>query len=159
MFENRYMIDKKRYFEWMKETSFSGKYLGFVIFWAIMTVACVIIAFAGDLLIGYVMAAYCAYRAFLHWAVIANNQYRRVTKRFGKKEWERKILFREEGIEVMDDTMSAKFEYKDISDIVEKGNYVKIIGRKNMMIRLYADCFVDSNWEECRKYIYTRRLS
>lgn len=159
MFENRYMIDKKRYFEWMKETSFSGKYLGFVIFWAIMAVACVIIAFAGDLLIGYVMAAYCAYRAFLHWAVITNNQYRRVTKRFGKKEWERKILFREDGIEVMDDTMSAKFAYKDVSDIVEKGNYIKIIGRKNMMIRLYADCFVDSTWEECREYINIRRAS
>lgn len=157
MFVNRYIIDKKRYFKWVRESSFSGVQLGFFIFWVIMAVCGGVFLLLDSAPIGYVLTAFCIYRAFFRWYVIAKVQYKRLTEMIHKKEWERQVVLGDEYVEVTDETMSSKYRYEDITEIKENGNEVKIIGKKKFTIRLYADCFLDSTWDECKDFINNRR--
>lgn len=156
LFENKYTLSKQRFMEWGKENAFSGKRLPFAIYWFLFAIGLTVFACITKEWVALVLALFCLYRACIHWLVVTNNQYNILAKHHGRADWTRRILFQPESIQVIDTDASVEYRYGDITEIKENGNYVKLLANNGTVIRLYTDMFVETNWQECKKFILTK---
>lgn len=153
VYENEYVLSRERFMNWGRKSAFQGTRLIFAIFWCIMMVLCMIFALTTKVWQGTVLGLFCFYRGLIRWRVLINNQYNMLSKQHGESNWKRKILFKQDGIQVIDKEVLICYNYEDIVEIKELGNEIEIIFNNGTVIRLYADTFLNSNWEECKKFI------
>lgn len=153
IFENKYTLTKNIFMEWGKENAFSGKHKAFAVYWVMIAIVWIAIAGAFKMWIGWLAALFCVYRGCVRWMVVTNGQYKILSKQHGGENWTRRILFQPDNIQVMDGNVAVQYKYTDITNIKEKGNYIKLVANNGTVIRMYENGFVDSTWEECKKFI------
>ncbi|WP_167954786.1 hypothetical protein [Anaerosporobacter faecicola] len=153
LYQNSYELTKKKYLSWGRENAFTGKRRNFAIFWIGMAIVCMGLWIFTKILIDIVLALFCIYRACLHWRMVTSRQYDLLANQHGKVNWTRDVLFYEDRIQITDVEVSVQYKYEDVVGIKESENYIRLLLRNRMMIRLYEDAFVNSNWEECKAYI------
>lgn len=159
LFENKYILTKEKFMEWGKESAFSDKRLFFAVYWLVVAIACATFGILNKTAVAFVLSLFCIYRSCIRWMVLTSRQYDMLSKQHGSNEWTRRIFFESEMIQVIDLNISAQYKYEDIVEIKEKDNYIKLIAKNDTVIRLYADSFVDSTWEECKKFILKKQTS
>lgn len=156
---NTYQITRKKYLSWGMENNFKGARLVLLILWCVFAILFGILDFIAEGFIFYkLMIIFCLYRAFFRNIVIADAQYRRLTKVFHADNWTRTITFGKEDILFVEGTSKISFLYTDISNIYEKENKIRIDFSNKTVIRLYRDAFSDCTWEECRRRIEEKRI-
>lgn len=156
VYQNEYILSKERFMNWGRESAFHGIRLRFVVFWCIMMVVCMILAFTTKAWQGVILGLFCFYQGFFRWRILVNNQYNMLSKRHGESDWTRRILFKQDGIQVIDKETLVCYNYEDVEEIKELEHEIKIIFNNDTVIRLYTDTFLNSNWEECKKFIYEK---
>lgn len=161
--KNEYTVTYNLLKSWMWESKLKGIRLFFFISWICFGVILLPFGILGcyyNVLYGYfilVMVLFCFYCAFLRDILALKRQYSHFAKIYGKENWARTILFDDNFITVTDETSLSRFKYGDITDIIEKEERVSIIIKKATTIRVYKDCFVDSDWETCKIFILSKQ--
>ena len=159
LFINKYIVTKNKFMEWGKENAFNKKHIPFVAYWFTFSVACMIFGIITKVWISILLGLFCIYRACIRWIVLANTQYRILSKQRGGVNWIRKIIFNQDGIKVIDSTVSIEYRYEEIIEIKENDSYIKLVANNGTVIRLYTDENNEFNWEECKKRILEKKLS
>ncbi len=162
--KNEYKVTKPLLRRWMTENMYKGVQLGLNIGWAFFGVLCTVLLIVDaetvtDYIIYGALLALCLYMAVLRIFPLTAVQYKRMAKTYGEENWLRTIDFGEDCITLSEGTISAKYQYKDIMQIREKGNAVWLTARNRTVLRLYKDAFVDSSWEECEALLNDRKDS
>lgn len=156
MIKNEYRVTWKLYKSWLWENKRKPPKSGFTVMWVIFGMAvtgmAAVFRFAPYLIIAFL----CFYRAFIRDILAAGRQYAAMEKSYGQKDWIRTIAIDEEQILLQEGNISVNYKYSDISGIKEKGNKVWLMLRDGKVIRMYKDCFVDSDWETCRNLLVQR---
>ncbi len=157
---NVYTVDWTLYKKWVNESRFRGGRLTLFICWCgllLVSLAYIVISFVVDLDYSFLyiaIAILSIYRAFFHYLLNAKQQFKIVTKTYGKDSWVRTVLFEDDAFYIKDeDKAESKFSYGDIADIIEKDDSVHIKLKAKTYIRLYKSKFIDCNWEECKAFI------
>lgn len=153
MIKNEYRVTWDIYKSWLSENRMKSPRLTFIIIWIIfgLVMTGMYVAFREALYL--LMLLLCIYRAFFRDILVTMRQYGLMAKTYGQKDWLRTIVFGEKQIISQEGQVSVNYEYSDISEMKEKDNKVWLIFRNKTVIRVYKDCFVDSDWEECRALI------
>ena len=68
------------------------------------------------------------------------------------------FFFDTDAIQIKDGINTTSISYADIKCIKEEGNRIWLIFNNKIVLRLYKDCFVNSNCEECKAYISEMNL-
>lgn len=153
LFENQFQVTEEKYIQWGKEGAFSGKRLCFVIAYTIFAVLfCFFGFFSKEAWFSFLFAVLSVYQGYFRWFIITKRQYRMLSQQFGSSNWKRRILFREDKIQIIDENMSIEFQYGDIQKIQEKGNQIKLMMKNKKAIRLYEDAFINHDWEKCKEF-------
>jgi len=157
MIKNEYRVTWKMYKSWLSENRLKSPRLVFAIIWIILGLAGagMYVAYGSSLYL--LMVLFCLYRAFLRDILITKRQYGFMARTYGRKDWLRTIILNEEQIISQEGKISVNYEYSDISELKEKDNKVWLIFKNKTVIRMYKDCFVDSDWEGCRSLIERKR--
>ena len=141
---------------------YKGVQLGLNIGWAFFGILCTILLIVDaetvtDYIIYGALLTLCLYMVVLRIFPITSAQYKRMSKIYGEENWTRTIEFGEDCISLSEGTISAKYQYKDIMSIREKGNKIWLTARNRTVLRLYKDAFVDGTWEECKSLLHERK--
>ncbi len=160
--KNEYKVTQKLLRQWLTENMYKGVQLGMNIGWAALGVLCTaLMIFQSEGVADYILygalLAFCLYMAVLRIFPITSAQYKRMAKMYGEENWTRTIDFGDECITLSEGTISAKYEYKDIMRIREKGNKIWLTARNRTVLRLYKDAFIGGNWEECKTLLHERK--
>ena len=158
MIQNKYIVTKKLYIQWGFENYKKFPQLGFSIFWCIMTLIAIFLWLCEGSFLFIVMMFYTIYRAFFRWIVLCNAQYNRLLKVHNGSTWSYNIFFDTDAIQIKDGINTTSIGYADIKCIKEEGNRIWLIFNNKIVLRLYKDCFVNSNCEECKAYISEMNL-
>lgn len=153
MIRNEYEVTWKLFESWLWENKRKPLRLGFTIMWVLLGLTATGMAVIFRSALFLVMTFLCLYRAFFRDILAAKKQYAAMEKSYGQRDWLRTITFDEDQATVLEGNISVKYQYSDIVGMKEKGNKVWLLLRDEKVIRLYKDCFVDSDWEECRTLI------
>ena len=133
---------------WSKDSLNKEIKNAFILFWSAMAVA--IIAFAILLKLPFliIFAAYCLYRAFFRRNMMAALQYKRLLEVHGGCPWTRTISFEGDKIFIHEDNYDTTLDRHDIVGVKEKNGCIAISFSNKTVVRLYKDCFVntDSNF-------------
>ncbi len=157
---NEYTIDWPLLKKWANESRYTGVRLYFFIGWCVFLAF--LIAFAILTILAnmtsytyyfILLAVFSFFRAFLWNTIIAKQQYKRLTRFYGKNSWVRTICFEENEIIVKDEKTETKYNYSDILEIVEKDENIYLKLQAKTVIRLYKSKFVDCTWEDCKTKI------
>lgn len=71
-----------------------------------------------------------------------------------KDNWERTISFEKELVIVKEGMLETiNLPYTDIISVQEKENQVKILFQNKIILRLYKDCFIQSDWNICKEFL------
>lgn len=157
--KNQYKVTKKLLRQWMTENMYKGVQLGLNIGWAFFGVLCAVLLIVDaetmtDYIIYGALLALCLYMAVLRIFPLTAVQYKRMAKVYGEENWTRTIDFGEDCITLSEGTISARYEYKDIMSIREKGNSIWLTARNRTVLRLYKDAFVGGDWEQCKALLH-----
>lgn len=155
--KNQYIVTEKMYQSWGRENQLKGVQLVFLVLWSFLAV-CVLLLniFGGWTALGILMLLFCLYRAFLRSYVVTRAQYKRLSQAYGTPNWTRTIDFGEEEILIHDGNASVKYAYKDIAGLREKEKRIWLDAANKTVIRLYKDCFVDTDYETWKKRMIER---
>ena len=153
MIKNEYEVTWKVYKSWLFENRMKSPRLTFTIIWIIFGLVSIGMYVVSRFSLYLLMVLFCIYRAFFRDILVTMRQYGFMAKTYGQKDWLRTIVFEEEQIISQEGQVSVNYNYSDISEIKEKDNKVWLIFKNKTVIRMYKDCFVDSDWEECRTFI------
>lgn len=155
--KNQFVVTEKLFQSWGKESRKKGFYLAFKIVWctlaAMIFLVCILY---GWTFFSVFMLLFCLYRAFLHYYVITRAQYRRLSRTYGTSDWTRTIDFSEDGILVNDGKILVQYTYQDIVGFRENGNKIWLDASNKTVIRLYKDCFVDTDYESWKNWMKER---
>ena len=147
---------------WNRENMWKGVRLKFKILWtvtAFLLIAFIIFLRAigdGRLYLyayGVLMSLYCIYRGYFRDSALAAIQYKRNVNVHGSETWVRTIEFGEEDIIIRDGNVTVKTPYSEIAGMRDTGSKIWLDTKKNMVIRLYKDKFVDGDFEKFKKFI------
>lgn len=155
---NQYRVTRKLFRSWAWENNIKGFRLVMMCMWCLIALMILIAMF----LLRYISIIYtlfflfCLYRAFLRNLVVARVQYRRLATTYGEENWVRTITFNEDGIELSEGKMTARYAYSDIVEIREKQNKIWLIAGNKTVIRLYRDAFINTDWDTCKDLLQKR---
>lgn len=151
--KNEYRVTWKMFGSWLLENKMKPPKLFFTIMWAVFGLVVIGMAVAFRFAPYSVIALLCFYRAFFRDILVARRQYAAMAKSYGQRDWLRTITFDEDRIILLEGNISVNYKYSDLSEIKEKDNKVWLILKDDKVIRMYKDCFVNSDWEKCRSLI------
>ena len=157
MIRNEYRVTWNLFRAWLWENKKKPPRLAIAIMWIVLCLAATVMGVVLQYPFYFVFTIFALYRAFFRDILVAGRQYETMAKSYGQKDWLRTITFDEENIAVVEGNISVNYKYPDISEIREKDNKVWLQLKDKMVIRLYKDCFVDADWEECRSLIERKR--
>lgn len=152
--KNEYTVTQKVYQSWGRENHTKGVYLTFTIMWSVLAAVLLCLnVYAGWNAFGILMLLFCLYRAFLRNDVLVRGQYKRLSQTYGTTDWTRSIDFGEDGITLSDGNMSVRYAYKDITGFREQDNKIWLDASNKTVIRMYKDCFVDTDYETWKNWM------
>lgn len=160
--KNEFTVTKELYMSWNRENMWKGIRLKFKILWtvtALLLIAFIIFLNAigdGRLYLyayGVFMSLYCVYRGYFRDSALAAIQYKRNVNVHGSENWVRTVEFGEEDIISRDGNVTVKTPYSEIAGMRDNGNKIWLDTKKNMVIRLYKDKFIDGDFEKFKKFI------
>lgn len=157
MMRNEYIVTWKVYKSWLWENKMKPPRLVFTIIWGLFGLAMTALFVLSLSPLYLLMLIFCIYRLFFRDTLVAMRQYGIMAKTYGQKDWLRTIVFDREQITLQEGQVSVNYAYADISEVREQENKVWLIFRNKAVIRMYKDCFVDSDWEACRDLIEEKR--
>ena len=152
--KNEYIVTEKMYLSWGRENWKKGAQLVFLILWTILAVCISLLNILGGwTAFNIIMLLFCLYHGFLRNYVVTRAQYKRLSRAHGASDWVRTIDFGEDEILINDGNVSVKYAYKDITGMREKGNKIWLDAANKTVIRLYKDCFVDTDYETWKNWM------
>lgn len=152
--KNEYCVTWKLYRTWAIESMFRGAMLALEICWCILGLISLGFLWISNFGVFFlVIAVFCFYRAFFRTLLLAKKQYRVLAKTYGKENWTRTIVFEDGQIAVSEGTFSMVIPYKDITDIQEKQDRIRLVLKNKTVVRLYQDAFVAGDWTACKAKI------
>ena len=174
MFKNEYAVTRKLYRSWLLEGRFKGKRLFFFVTGCILCAACLGFAIfyiflsqnlenPSDMIVYiYLFFLYALFFAFYNFVmpyIKADRSYKQYARTVGGENFTRTILFLETEILWKDGPMQRQFEYKDITEIIEKDDLVWILFTNNMGIRFFKSTFVEGDYASCIALIEEKRTA
>lgn len=161
MLKNEYHITYPLLRRWSIENMFHGINLVFFIFWIFMALGTALFCVVADAWLSpyLILFIFCLYRAFLRNIILAKIQYKKLLNEQNeekKPNIAREILFDKN--EIIVSQLSSKFNYSygSIKTIKEKGNCIWLCFKNSSVLRLYKDSFINTDWDKCRDFIYTK---
>lgn len=168
LFENRYMMSKRRLTEWAKHPIKKNM---MIIMW-IGIMVCTFFMFIFSLIINdrvfsaifLLLAAFSGYRAFFRYKILLSKQFSVIATTQGKEEWERVIQFTN-SIMVNDGNTKAEYQWSQIIELINDNDYLILVFKKGIGIRLdkkgftkgSTDCFLEFVKKEYRSIPLTIR--
>lgn len=156
--KNEYRVTWHLYKSWIMESMFRGERLAFVIFWCVLSLLLLGIGVVHGWTTFFLFSAFCLYRAFLRNILLAKKQYNMLAKTYKQESWIRTITLEDETISVLEGTVAIQYAYADIVDVLDKNDTIWITFANKTVIRLYKTAFVDSDWDECKAKIASKRM-
>ncbi len=131
-FENRFIITKERYMDWVKHPiKKSMNYLLRFAWIALLVFALGIIALQiisnniSLIIFSCGLALFCVYRVFFRVNIIANKQFIQTVYMQGAEEWERVTTFSDD-IAILDGCSETHFDYDKVTELVDSQNYLAL---------------------------------
>ena len=163
--KNEYKITKEEMVSWAKKMPLRGINIVLIILWGIVGLIgislFVVLAQNGGKWISWLFAVYCVFasifKIFFERFIAASNRYKMLSKTFGVPEWTRTIEFTEEEIILTDHTSLTRFQYHNVKEIIEKESLILLVMNNRLVLPLYKNAFVESNWETCKERIASKR--
>lgn len=157
VFECEYLVNRKKYFVWGKDCLFHNtQQLVIISLWTLFASMVFFFSVYSKWYILIWGALFLLYRGMPRWFVLFYGQYEAMTKDYCTKVWLRKFLISEEGITLSEASLSYTAPYEDVARLKEKNDYILISLKNGNSFRLYRDCFVNGNLDDCRKYLSAR---
>jgi hypothetical protein len=164
-FENRFMVTRELYMDWVRrpirKSVILMKYL-----WIALTVllaAIAVIAFVSSefmyVYIAFVFFVYCIYRVLFRTRIMANKQFNAYSEMQGMQQWERVTTF-SDVITVSDGCSTTEHAYDRITEIVDIRDYLALgIGESANIsyLRLMKNGFTGGTYEAFVEFIKSKR--
>jgi len=152
--KNEYRVTKSLYLRWTFEGMFQKVKL--IILGVFLLIIAGLIYFGlkdGVNPFLLLIAALCLYWVFVKSPLATLRKYKMLQKKYGAKSWMRTVEFTDEVIRLSEGTAEAELDYAELQDIWEKKDRILLVFDGLMVVRLYRDAFVDTDWESCRAHI------
>lgn len=161
-FENRFLITKERYMNWVKHPIKKSMNYIMRIAWIVLLIFTAGIIFyqviSNDIsliLFSCGLALLCIYRVFFRVSIIANKQFKHTVMIQGTDKWERVTTFTDE-ITVSDGCSVTQFDYDKITELVDYKDYLALgigPGLNKSYLRLAKDGFGQKTAREFVEFI------
>lgn len=153
LYECEYVLDRKKYLAWGRENQNSPLKRGFTAFWFIFAAVVFAAAIYYEFYSLFIFCLLALYRGLFHWRLLTARQYSLLARGYGTENWTRRISFGEDNIVMSEGNVSVNTSCSELTEVEEKGNYIKLHLKNGNVIRLYSDCFVKGTWEECKAHL------
>jgi hypothetical protein len=162
VFENRFVVTRERYMDWVKQP-IKGSSRGILkIAWTVLFILMlglvVPAAVYSEILYAYIaliFALVSGYRAFLRTRYMANKQFKQTVYMQGAEQWERVTTFAED-ITVADGCSVVHFDYDKATELVDMKDYLALgigPGRNKSYLRLAKEGFGQNTYKEFTEYV------
>ncbi|MDP4089119.1 MAG: YcxB family protein [Bacillota bacterium] len=156
LFENRYMMTKERYMDWVKNPIRKNY---FVIFWLVLmvftTLMFIISILSNDMLFSFfyvLMAVFCIYRAVFRRKMLSSKYFKSLAVNQGAEEWERVIQFTD-NIAIKDGNTTVQYQWEQIDKLIENEKYLILTLKNKLGIRISKDGFTKGTPDTFIQYI------
>lgn len=156
--ENRYKLNKAIMKDWVREnktvTESKICWISLTILFIAIGTGCIISNGEQYTVWFFACAIYCLYRGIFRYNLMLEKECKQRERLYKKSEWERRILFFDDHIAVIEEnTIGAKMQYSDITDIENDGECIKLKMSAGGWIRIYKNGFIGSDFARCQEFL------
>lgn len=163
--ENKYQMSKSTFVPLEKRLIASQRTLSRVLWALFALIWCGVIAFFAisvsnpvvEILLCSLIVAYCLYKVLFSAHVSALLRFFILSKRVGKREWTRRVVFESDKIDVFDDEEQESYKYSQIKEIGQNNGFIALILYNKQCIWLKNDGFGDKTLNDALAFITIKR--
>lgn len=156
LFENRYMMSKKRLMEWakhpIKKNMMINIWIGIMVCTFFMFIFSLVVnakLFSAFFLL---LSAFSGYRAFFRYKILLTKQFSVIAITQGKEEWERVIQFTN-CIIVNDGNTKTEYQWSQIMGLIDDSDYLILLFQRGIGIRLDKKGFTKGSTDSFLEFV------